>query len=145
MSVTLEVKNHSDPPAGPCYWAFYRPEWVFIGKTFLFKSFNTIYFWKAYWKLNKNNKRVGSETGLVTTCTCSKILKKLGKIAILILVCSWKCSYCKQSNCIHWKLLTSSIKCIWNKTNLRNSWDSKALPKNSKCEFSHYAKKRSEL
>ena len=36
--MTLEVKNHSDPPAGPCYWVFYRPEWVFIGKKFLFKT-----------------------------------------------------------------------------------------------------------
>ena len=36
--MTLEVKNHSAPPAGPCYWVFYRPEWVFIGKKFLFKT-----------------------------------------------------------------------------------------------------------
>ena len=30
--MTLEVKNHSDPPAGPTSWVFYRPEWVSIEK-----------------------------------------------------------------------------------------------------------------
>ena len=45
--MTLEVKNHSDPSAGPSSWVFYRPEWVFIGKKF-FKSINSIYCWKAY-------------------------------------------------------------------------------------------------
>ena len=49
----------------------------------------------------KNNKIAGSENGLVTSYSRSKILKKLGKITILIPVCSWKCSCCKQSNCIH--------------------------------------------
>ena len=32
--MTLEMKNHSDPPAGLSYCIFYRPEWVFIGKKF---------------------------------------------------------------------------------------------------------------
>ena len=26
MFMTVEVKNHLDPPAGPSYWVFYRPE-----------------------------------------------------------------------------------------------------------------------
>ena len=33
----LEVENHSDPPAGPCCWVFYRPEWVFIEKKIIQK------------------------------------------------------------------------------------------------------------
>ena len=51
--------------------------------------------------LTKNNRRVGSENGLVTSYNRSKILKNLGKITILIPVCSWKYFCCKQSNCIH--------------------------------------------
>ena len=42
MSMALEIINHSDPPTGPCYWVFYRPEWAFIGKEVIFfKSTNT--------------------------------------------------------------------------------------------------------
>ena len=37
VSMTLEFKNHSDTPAGPSSWIFYRPEWVSIGKK-LFSS-----------------------------------------------------------------------------------------------------------
>ena len=38
--MTLEVKNHSDPPAGPTSWVFYRPEWVSIEKKNFFKTIN---------------------------------------------------------------------------------------------------------
>ena len=38
--MTLEVKNHSDPPAGPTSWVFYRPEWVSIEKKNFFKAIN---------------------------------------------------------------------------------------------------------
>ena len=33
----LEVENNSDPPAGPCCWVFYRPEWVFIERKLIQK------------------------------------------------------------------------------------------------------------
>ena len=59
----------------------------------------------------ENYKIVGSEKELLTSYSRSKILKKLGKITILIPVYSWKCSCCKQSNCIHQKL-TFYIKYI---------------------------------
>ena len=49
----------------------------------------------------KNNKRVGSENGLVTSYIRSKILKNQRKFTILIPLCSWECSCCKQSNCMH--------------------------------------------
>ena len=101
VSVTLGVKNHSDPPSGPYSWIFYRPEWK-NGKTFFFLQIlilNTV--GKLIENLTKNNRRVGSENGLVTSYNRSKILKNLGKISILIPVCSWKYFCCKQSNCIH--------------------------------------------
>ena len=113
---------------------------------FFFKSINVIYCSTAYWKLNqKNNKRVGSENELVTSYCRSKILKILGKITISIPVCSWKCSCSKQSNRMHWNLLIFYIKCIWNKTDFRNSWNSKALSKNLKWDIFQSAKTRSKL
>ena len=39
----FEVKNHSDPPAGPSSWVFYRPEWVFIGKMFFSLKVSMLY------------------------------------------------------------------------------------------------------
>ena len=146
MSTTLEVKNHSDPPAGPSYWVFCRPEWVFLGKKNLSSKVSVLYIvgklTEIWWKANK---RVGSENGLVTSYSRSKFLKNLRKITILIPLCSWKCSCCKQSNDIHWKPLAFYIRYIWNKTNLRKSWDSKALSKNLKCEFFQSTKKWSEI
>ena len=67
----------------------------------------------------KSNQRVGSENGLVTSCSCLKILEN----SILIPLCSWKCSFCNKSDCMQKNLLTFYIKCIWKKTNLRNLWD----------------------
>ena len=68
--MALEVRSHSDPPAGPSSRLFYRSEWVSKEK----KIFSLI-----YWKLIKNwaniNKRVGSENGLVKSYRCLKILK----------------------------------------------------------------------
>ena len=36
--MALEIKNLSDPPAGPSTWVFYRPEWISIWKKKLFSS-----------------------------------------------------------------------------------------------------------
>ena len=49
-TMTLEVKNHSNPPAGPSSWVFYRPEWVFIGK----KSSSKVLILYTVGKLIKN-------------------------------------------------------------------------------------------
>ena len=69
----------------------------------------------------KNNQRVGSENGLVTSYSCLKILEN----AILIPLCSWQCFCCNKSDCMQKNLLTFYIKCIWKKTNWRNLWDLK--------------------
>ena len=111
VSMTLEVKNHSDPPACLCYWIFYRPESVFIGKhLFSLNVFILYTVTKLIENWAKNDKRVVSENGLVISYSCSKTVKQLEKITILIPVFSWECSCCKQSNCIHFKLLTFYIK-----------------------------------
>ena len=100
--MTLEVKSHSDPPAGLSYWVFYRPEWVFIGKKFFSLKLLILYtVGELIENETKNNKRVGSENGLVTSYIRSKILKNQRKFTILIPLCSWECSCCKQSNCMH--------------------------------------------
>ena len=115
-------------------------------KTFFFLKVLILYtVAKLIENWTKNIKWGGFENGLVTSYSCSKSLKQSGKITILIPGFSWKCPCCKESNCIHLKLLTFYIKCIWNKTNSRNSWDPKALSKNLKCKFFHSAKKQSEL
>ena len=85
VSMTLEVKNNSDPPAGPSYWVFYRPEWVFIGKKKISSKVLTLYtVGKLIENWTKNNKKVGSENGLKTSYSRLKILKNLWKIKILI-------------------------------------------------------------
>ena len=77
MSMALEVKNHSDPPAGPSNWVFSRPEWISIWKKKLFSSKVLIlYIVRTLIKNWANiNKRVGPENGLVKSYNCSKILK----------------------------------------------------------------------
>ena len=45
--MTLEVKHHSDPPAGPCYWHFTDRNGSSQGKKIFLKNINTIYCWKA--------------------------------------------------------------------------------------------------
>ena len=80
VSMTLGVKTHSDPPAGPSSWVFYRLEWK-NGKHFFSSEvliLNTV--GKVIENWTKNNKRVGSENGLVTSYSRSKILKNLGKL-----------------------------------------------------------------
>ena len=90
MSMTLEVNNHSDPPAGPSYWVFYRPEWVLTGKKLFSSKVLVLYtVGKLIESWTKNNKKVGSENGLVMSYSRLKILKPLRKITILIPVCSW--------------------------------------------------------
>ena len=39
----LEVKNHSEPPAGPFSWVFYSPQWVSIGKNFFSSKVLVLY------------------------------------------------------------------------------------------------------
>ena len=68
MSITLEVKNHSDPPGGPSYWVFYRPEGVFVGKIFFSSKVLILYtVGKLIENWTKNNKRFEPKNGLVTS------------------------------------------------------------------------------
>ena len=114
--MTLEVKNYFDPFTGLSYLVFYRPKCVFIEKKLSSKVLILYTVGNFIENGTKNNQRVGSENGLVTSYSCLKILEN----AILIPLCSWKCSCCNKSDCMQKNLLTFYIKRIWKKTNLRN-------------------------
>ena len=48
--MTLDVKTHSDSPAGPSSWVFYRPEWVSIGKKNYYSKVLVLYTARSFLK-----------------------------------------------------------------------------------------------